>query len=467
MSKLRVIIGLICIAALLCCSVHAVRVEIRVLDDDDRSEIYGASVYVDGDYEGKTDTDGELTFSHSFNSEYTLEVTKSGYEDWEDDIDEDDTSVTVYLNPEELSLDVVVYDADTATPIDNAKVTITRDSDDDKDSDWTDKDGTVSFDVDEDEDYTIKIVASDYGTVSREVEMDDDDETLQVWLYPEDRFAFKIVDAGDGTPIEGATVIIDDKVEGVTGSDGIFATVLDPGKSYDIEVTHPSYGDYSRELSVEKDVIATEIALSRTVGSVIISVLDENAHAVSGAEVTFDGSVKGATDSNGRLILGQVNAGSHTVAVSADGYTSWEGTCTSDDQGADLQVELISGSVSVPVLTEDADHAVIGGVAIRVNGTYQGVTAADGLFSLSLTPGTYNISGSREGYRTAYANVTVTAGSSGESAVLTLASEGLPLAAVGVVAVVLVLVVVVGVIVARRRRSSSRRSRRPGRRGGF
>jgi len=461
MSQLRIIIGLICIAALLCCSAHAVTVEIRVLDDDDSSEIYAAYVYVDGDYEGKTDSDGEFTYYHSFDSEYTLEVKKSGYEDWEDEIDEDDTSVTVYLTPEQLALNVVVYDADTVTPIGNAKVTVTLEGSGDSDYERTGSDGTASFDVDEDEDYTVKIVADDYETVTRDVEMDDEDQTLQVWMYPSDRFAFKITDADGDTPIEGATVIIDGSVKGVTGSDGIVAISLSSGSSYTVQVTHPSYDDYSRTLSISEDSIVAGISLSKTIGSVIISVLDENAKAISGAKVTFDGSSKGVTDSYGRLVLSQVLAGSHTVAVSADGYVSWEGTCTSDAGGADLEVKLAYVPVSVSVLTRGPDSAALAGVAIGVNGASRGTTAADGTFSLSLEPGTYNISGSREGYRTAYADRTVTVGSSSDVVTLTLESDGLPLGIVGAAAAIVVVLFLSGVIVVRRVRMGGHR-RRPG-----
>lgn len=458
---LRTLLLAILALALLCSAVQAVTLTVTVKDYESGSYLSGASVYVSGTYVGKTGSSGTFDYSHSLKSDFTLRVTKSGYEDWSDVIDYDDTSVTVRLEPDTVDLEVTVYDADTVKPISGIRVTVTAKGSGSVESERTNSAGKAVFDVDASETYTVAIDADDYESLEREVDMDGESRSVQFWLYPAGRFAFKVLDAQDHSPIAGAEISVGGTVKGVTGSEGTLATVLDQGRSYQVKVTHTSYQEYLQEVYVGEDAVVTDIFLKKATYPVFISVFDEETRPVEGAAVTVDGASAGVTDRYGRLSLGQMVGGSHTVAVKADGYTSWEGTCTPAATGADLAVELAYVPVSLSVLTENADHAALPGVSIGVNGASQGVTAADGRLALSLKPGTYNISGSREGYLTAYADRTLAVGSSGESAILTLKPEGPAPIVVGAAALLLIVLLLAGVVVTRRIRMAGRR-RRPG-----
>lgn len=459
----RLLLSLIALV-LLCAAVQAATLTVTVRDYESGSYLSGASVYVSGTYVGKTGSSGTFDYSHSLKSDFTLKVTKSGYADWSDWIDYDDTSVTVRLKKTTVDLAVTVYDADTVRPISGVRVSIAAKGSGSVESGRTNSAGKVVFDVDASETYTVTINADDYEGLEREVEMDGSARTVQVWLYPAGRFAFRVLDAQDQSPIAGAEVSIGGSVKGVTGSEGTLATVLDQGRSYQVRVTHTSYQEYLQEVYIGEDAVVTDIFLKKATYPVFISVFDEETRPVEGATVTVDGSRAGVTDRYGRLSLGQVVGGSHTVAVKADGYASWEGTCTPTATGADLAVELTSVPVPLSVLTEDMDHAALAGVSIGVNGASQGVTAADGRLALSLKPGAYNISGSREGYLTAYADVTLAVGSPGESTILTLEPEGPAPIVVGAAALLLVVLIMAGVVVTRRVRMGGRR-RRPGQKG--
>lgn len=465
-SKLRVL-TIVALLFLLCgAAVQATTLHITVKDSDDGSVIKGASIYIDGSYEGTTGSSGTYSYYHSDSDDFTLKVTKSNYDNWVEEIGGDDTSVTVRMTSDTLALKVTVYDADSFGPVSGIWVNVKGD-DGTSDSDRTDSSGLAEFDVTKDEDYTVTIDADGYASFSQDVSMSDEARSVQYWLYPTDRFAFKVLDA-DGDPISGATVTVGGTVKGTTGSEGTVATTLDTGESYLVKVTADGYQDYSQEMYIGENAVLTTINLVRSTSSVFLSVFDASKSPVSGATVTLDGDEVGQTDSYGRYTFSSLVAGTHTITVTATGYSSWSKTIESTDEQTDLVAELSSVSVPVSVLVETADHAPLAGVAISVNGEAGGVTATDGTLSLDLAPGTYNITGTLDGYVAASSVQQISTGSSGESCLLTLRSVGLPLGIIGVVVVVvLVLVVVGGVVMVRKTRHQSSHSRRPNKRHGF
>lgn len=441
--------------------------DVTVKDAEDGEVIKGATISIDGSEEGTTNSYGEYSYRHSKTSRYTLEVTKSGYKDWSERIDADDTSVTVRMDRDSLDLKVTVYDADTFLPVSGVWVEITNKATSEKESEKTDSNGLATLEVEVNEDYAVKIDADGYDLLQRDIEIDDEAAPVQFWLYPEGRFAFRVLDAKDNTPITGATVKVGGTVRGTTGGDGIVTTVLDAARRYLVEVTQSAYRDYSQEVYVGENAVFTDIFLSKSTYPVFISVFDTRRMPVVGASVSVDGKNVGVTDTYGRFSLESVVAGTHTVEVSAPGYVSWKGSCNSRDQKTDLVAELAPVSVPVSVIVGSPDHKPLAGVAIGVNGTARGVTAADGTLKIDLAPGSYNISGTFDGYKPIYRVQQVSVGSSGESCSFTMQPVGLPLGIIGVVAVILVLVTVAGMVVSGKVQVPSRRGRRPGRRGGF
>ncbi|MDD4255657.1 MAG: carboxypeptidase regulatory-like domain-containing protein [Methanofollis sp.] len=466
--KLRILI-IAALALLLCgTAVQAsTLVDVTVKDADDGTALKGATVYVDGSDEGTTDSRGEVSYRHTESSRYNLKVTKSGYKDWYERIDADDTSVAVRMDRDSLDLKITVYDADTFLPVSGVWVEIANKVSGEKDSEKTDSTGLATFEVKANEDYSVEVEAKGYDLLQREIEIDDEVEPVQFWLYPEGRFAFRVLDARDHVPIANATVKVGGTVRGTTGRDGFVTTVLDTDRRYLVEVTHPAYSDYCQEVSIPENAVLTDIFLSKSTYPVFISVYDAAKAPLAGASVSVDGKDVGVTDNYGRFSLESVVAGTHAIEVRAPGYVAWQGSCNSRDQKTDLVAELVPVSVPVAVIVGSPDHKALAGVAIGVNGTDRGVTGADGILKLDIEPGSYNVSGMLDGYKPTYLVQQVPIGSSGESCSLTMQPSGLPLGIIGVVAVILVLVAVAGVVVAGKVRTPSRRNRRPGRRGGF
>lgn len=451
-SKMRSIftylmLGVVAVA-LICSAVQATDVDITVKDADDGSYIKGASVYIDDHYEGKTNSYGEFSYEYDGSSRYTLKVTKSGYEDWDDRIDEDERSVVVRMERGTMDFTVSVYDAGTVQPIKGARVEITGISTSFDDYERTDSSGCASFDLEDGEEYSIEVSADDYAEITREVEVDRDTKSVQYWLYPEDQFAFRVTDDRSNAPIKGATVTVDGKNMGTTDDDGVVTMVLDGDGYYDVEVAHPSYHPYSKEIHLGEHAVIETIQLTKSTASLFVSVFDTEKKPIAGAKVLVDGKEAGTTDAFGRIDLDAVVAGTHTFEVSASGYVGQKESQTIGEGTADVVFELARAKVPVSVLVENPSHEPVGEVKICVNGAAAGSTSSTGMLSLDLVPGTYNITGTMDGYREAVLEAAVKAGSSGESVVLTLEPVGLPLGVIALILVVLVVVIAVAGVVA-------------------
>ncbi|QYZ79114.1 PEGA domain-containing protein [Methanofollis formosanus] len=466
-SKMRSIftylmLGVVAVA-LICSAVQATDVDITVKDADDGSYIKGASVYINDHYEGKTDSDGEFSYEYDGNSRYTLKVTKSGYEDWDDRIDDDERSVVVRMDRGTVDFTVSVYDAGTVQPIKGARVDITGQSTDFDDYERTDAAGCASFDLEDGEEYSIEISADDYAEITREIEVDGDTKSVQYWLYPEGQFAFRVADAKSNSPIGGATVKVDGKSVGTTDANGVVTMVLNDDGYYDVEVTHPSYLTYSKEVHLGENVVLEDILLTKSTASLFVSVFDMEKKPIAGAKVVVDGKDAGTTDAFGRLDLDAVVAGTHSFEVSASGYVGQTKSLKTGEGTSDLVFELVRAKVPVSVLVENPSHEPVGEVKICVNGAAAGSTSSSGMLSLDLAPGTYNITGTMDGYHEAVQETAVKAGSSGESVVLTLEPVGLPLGIIALILIVVVAVVAVAGVVATGRVELPNR-RKPGRR---
>jgi hypothetical protein len=459
----RWLIGIL-LAAFLIFSVQATVLTITVRDDDDNSLLSGASIYVEGKYLAKTDTDGKYVYNHTRTSTFTLKVTKTGYDDWSDDVSKDRTSLTVDLVLETAALTAYVYDADTLSPIRDATVEVTEKGTTDVASDETDSSGKATFDLMVEKTYSIEIGADDYESAIDEIEVEEEESiTRKYWLFHEERFVFRVVDTADKDPLASARVIVDGKEAGVSGSDGLVTTHLDRGKSYDIRVERTGYRTYSEKKTITEDDLFLEIALSLSTYPLTISVKDEAGGAVGDASVFLDGKDQGETDSSGELEFKNIVEGSHELKITRDGYVTWQQTREITGQVSKIVATLEYIPVTVSVRVEDVDHQVLAGAEVRANGERIGITDATGLVETSLDPGTYNFTATLEGYTNASSVRDAGVGSDEISVTLVMESTFDPvfIAMLGVGAVAIIAVVLLALRFWGARRGSQRR------RGGF
>ena len=456
--RIRLFLALL-VCSVLVCAVQAITLEITVQDDDDGTAIKGASIYIDGDYEGKTDSEGDYSFSHSFDESFELEVKKSGYEDWSDWIDEDDTSVNVDLVLDTASIEIVVYDADTLRPVYNARVRVTTTGSDDTETERTGTDGSVTFDLVNGEEYTIEIEADDYVPESWEYEVDDDTVTLHRWIVHDERFALRVLSAADHAPIAGAEVFIDGKSTGVTGSSGILITRLERGEQVQLRVEADGFRDLTLARYIDDDDLILDLSLSLATYPVSLIAVDPAGVPVAGAAVFLDGEREGETDTYGRFSLQDVLEGTYAIAITKDGYVAWEEERMIDQAGQDLAAELAWELATVSVLVEDQDHQVIAGAHVAVNGDAFGITDAKGTITDSLPPAeSYNFTASVEGYTTSWSAIGIEPGEEERSVTITLEKElDLTLFGLAGLSVVGIILVGAGIMVVRRRNLKRRK----------
>ncbi|NYT05096.1 MAG: carboxypeptidase regulatory-like domain-containing protein [Methanomicrobiales archaeon] len=431
------------ILSFLCCTVEAVTLDITVRDDDDNSRIAYAYIYIDDEYVGKTDDVGEFSYSHSYDEPFLLEVVKSGYGDWSETIDEDDTSVNVYLTYETATLLVSVLDADTIEPVSDARVKVTAEGTGESESEWVGSSGEAEFELTPDETYTLEITSTGYETVTRTIEADEREITLRCWLMKSDRFSFKVLDADDKTPLSDASVSVDGSLAGVTGTTGILTAALATGRYHDIRVVCPGYSSFQQNAYFEEDEILMEISLAWSGCTVTVSVTDGAGEPLANAAVSVDGAAAGMTDSSGRCTLTELGEGSRTIEVAKDGYDTWKETRTIGTELTDIAVSLAPATTAVTVLVEEPDHRVVSGALIALNGEKIGVTDDNGQVQDTIeTSGACNFTASLRGYLPASVEKTIIPGTGALSVTITLHRENdlVPVFIAAAIAAVMILV---------------------------
>ncbi|MDG6256641.1 MAG: carboxypeptidase-like regulatory domain-containing protein [Methanomicrobiaceae archaeon] len=405
-------------------AVQATTLKITVQDDDDGSAISEASIYIDGDYEGKTNSDGKYSYSHSLDEPFELEVRQSGYKDWSDWIDEDDTSVSVDLVLDTASVTILVYDADTLEPVDYARLKVTLEGSDETETARTRTDGSTTFKLAKDAKYTVEVSADDYVTDTWEYEVDADTVTLQRWLVHEDRIALRVLSADDQAPVVGARIFIDGKSAGVTGGNGILITHLDRKKQVQLRVEAESFRDLMVSRYINKDDLVLDLSLSLATYPVSLIAVNPAGVPVAGAAVFLDGEPKGETDTYGRFSLQDVLQGTYEIRITKDGFVAWEEERVIDQEGQDVAAEMMWELATVSVLVQDKDHQVIPGAKVSVNGDSFGISDAKGIISDSLPPAdSYNFTASMDGYTTAWTVIGIEPGEEVRSVTITIEKE--------------------------------------------
>src|SRR5262249_13461505 len=125
---------------------------------------------------------------------------------------------------------------------------------------------------------------------------------------------------------------------------------------------------------------------------IVGSVVDVDGNAVANATVTVDGGPSATTAADGSFKLTGVATTNVAISVTADGFTAKQVPVLGATTALQLQVVLVKPAPAAPPPIEtrmvggvvsDGAHAPIAGATVRVHGTQiQGITAADGSFSL-------------------------------------------------------------------------------------
>jgi hypothetical protein len=316
-------------------------------------------------------------------------------------------------------LTVVLYDADTITPVGGALVKVS--GEDISDAERSDAEGRATFEIMAGTTCTVEVRASRYDTLLKTVEIADGAKEVQYWLYRNDQFVVKVSDAVVGEPIEGATVSIDDRVEGTTDANGMLVLYLERERSYTFTVEKSTYRTVQERRSIGADEAVYAVSLAKSLYPVSISVFNDGLVPVEGAKVYVDGDLLGTTDSYGRCGTSSLIAGSHTVEVRCDGYSDWQQILSLAGSGEDIVANLAYATAEVVITVEDADHRILPGAVVYVDGTELGVTNANGQIAAALaTAAVYNLTASQDGYVTGWVEHGLPLGIREDAAIITL-----------------------------------------------
>jgi len=407
-----------------------------------------ASIFVNGALAGKTGADGIFSFTHPGTAPITVKVMKPGYESWEDDVGMAEQSILVQLMKKELTLNIGVFDADSAIPISGAQVRVNGPNITESQK-VTNANGSVSFPTQAASLYNVQITATNYQNRNEIVEMGMEGKNIQYLLIRDDRFSILVRDAVDQVPIANAEVFIDGVSKGKTDGKGTISLEIPRNKVYNIKVTKPGYTDYFEKKLIGDNEAVVIASMSVAPFQASIYVYDENKVPVQGASIIIDGKTMGTTNQYGKYTFRDLPSGDYVLEIKHAGFSPLRREIGADDLGKDITVELPYQQADLTVFVEDEGHRIVPGVQVALNGKNAGTTDDNGAVRAKVKVSTpYNLTASLKGYRTGVTEVEIDPANTTRTVTITLARDldlglimmgGLVLAAIVIVALVIIL----------------------------
>jgi hypothetical protein len=417
-NKFRFLFALLCVF-LLCSAVQATNLLITVQDNIDNTSIPHATVFLNGANQGRTTNNGQFSFVHSGLNDLDLRVSMAGYDDWEQIVNRNATSLLVNLTRQSLTLKVSLYDSDSLSPIPSGIVNIT--SDNNTQSKLTDSTGSVTFGVNAVTLYSVYITAANYQPRSSTIDMGIVNNEVQYRLLSGNSYSFVVKDKDSGAGITDAEVRVDTILVGKTDSRGILIAPITKGKTYTIEIKKQGYQTFTESRLIGETDAIESIQISRAPVGAFIYVTDENRLPLEGADVYINGTLSGMTNQYGRKNFPDILSGSYPVEVRKTGYVGVSRLLNVSAQGLDYVFELPFESAALKVFVQEKDQKVVSNATIILNGQTAGVTDDHGQYVTSVKLNAlYNITATKDGYQPTFVQKQVIQGNSTDSVTLTM-----------------------------------------------
>jgi len=394
--RYRLLFALFCLF-LLCSTVQAVDLQIAVRDSIDNTSIPQATVFLNGGNYARTNNLGQAYISHAGINDQLIRITMSGYDDWEQSVAKNATSLLVNLTPKTLTLKINLFDSDTLSPVAGAKVNLSAvNVTQGKTSDAA---GAATFAVRANYVYSVDVVATNYQPRSATVDMGAENKEVQYYLLSGNRFSVTVKDKETKQPVQNAEVRIDSVLAGKTDARGILITPVTRGKIYTFEVTAPGYKAVSESRMITEADAIYSVDISKAAIGAFIYVFDEKKNPLSGADVYFNGTLTGSTNEYGRSNFPSLISGSYLVEVRKNGYVPVSRTIVVSEVPQDHTFDLAFESAQLSVFVQDKEQKVIPNASVSINGAETGLTDNRGQLVTTVKFNTpLNITVSREGY---------------------------------------------------------------------
>lgn len=417
-NKFRFLFALLCVF-LLCSAVQATELLITVQDNIDNTSIPHATIFLNGDNLGRTTNNGQFSIVHSGLNDLDIRVSMAGYDDWENIISRNATSLLVNLTRQGLTLQVSLYDSDSLNPISGANVNISADNN--TQSKLTDTNGSVIFGVNALTLYSVDITAANYQSRSSTIDMETINNEVQYRLLSGNSYSFVVKDKDTLAGVPDAEVRVDTVLVGKTDARGILIAPITRGKTYTIEVRKDGYQTFTETRTIGDSDALESISISKAPVGAFIYVTDENRIPLAGADIYINGTLSGTTNEFGRSNFPDILSGSYPVEVRKTGYVTVNHVLNVTAQAADYVFELPFESAALTLFVQDKDQKFVSNATITINGQPGGVTDDHGQYFTKVQLNTlYNITSTKDGYQPATVQEQVIQGNSTGSLTITM-----------------------------------------------
>lgn len=398
-QRIRSLFILLC-SLLLCSFVQATILQISVQDSIDNSPIPRATVFLNGENYARTNNNGQVFLNHSGLEDPLIRVSMTGYDDWENLVDRNATSLLVNLSQKSITLKVNIYDSDTLGLISGAQVNIS--SDYIMQTKLTDSSGSVTFDVNATTIYSLEITAPNYLSRSASIEMGTDDVDAQYLMLQTNQFSFVIKDKNGMVAVPDAEVYLDSALVGKTDTRGVLTIPVTRANVYSIEIKKGGYQTFTETREIRQTDVLYPIVLSKARVNVFMSVFDENRAPIIGADVYINGTLSGTTNQYGRLNFPDLISGSYNVEVRKPGYIAGNRTILVTNPNEDYIFEIPFEKADLTLFVQEKDQKIVTNATILLNGQTLGVTDDHGEYRTKVKFNTlYNITAIKDAYQPA------------------------------------------------------------------
>ncbi len=396
MNWFRTVFVLLLLGAL-CGYGQAVILTVTAVDDTSGSPISGVKIYVNGLYEGETNSAGQYLYEHGLSESFRLGLEKAGYIQWQSLLSETQTAIRAEMSRQATTLTVTVYDADTLEPVPVALVKVT--GEEYVNSVTTGSGGVASFNVKAGAIYNVEVRATNYDPLYKTVMVENTAKAVDYRLIRDDVFIVEVKDRDTRAALSGVDVYIDGIFFGETSAEGKVTSYVERERTHTIRITSDEYLDYSDDVYIASDMLVYSAVLSKTLYPVTVSVYGVDKMPVGGATILIDGKNSGTTNDYGRTGIVYLDAGLHEVQAAKDGFTTVTRTVTADNTLQDIIIELNYADTAVTITVHDSDFKPVFGASVSANDIYHGITKADGTCATPLQSNVvYLITVQKEGY---------------------------------------------------------------------
>ena len=402
-----------------------------VTDAETERPIDGATVYMSGEeneYETSTNRDGEYSIDCE-SGKYEISISADGYQSHRDSItleegEEKEYNAALEKEAEENSkIYGYVTDKETEDPIEEARIHIYN-----KNKEYytqTDDEGYYEV-ICYAGHYTIEVERSGYEKYTGEEDVAEDEEVQHdVALEPEgpanSKVYGQVTDAENGNGISEASVNLKNEEHSYsthTDDTGNYEITCHSG-DYDITMNKDGYKEHYGEVSVEEEdevEYNAELEKDGEDSKVHGQVTDKDTGDGIGADVYLDGeknSYYTHTDRSGFYEI-ECSADEYRVTVKSEGYKDHYGEVSvaeGEEVQYDAALEPEEESSKVYGYVTDADTGDpidMADVYLRNSeNSHSTRTDREGYYEIQCASGEYDITISKEGYKTHYGQVNV------------------------------------------------------------